>query len=48
MQKYPAIKEAANAIIEFSKNNPEAKKQDLQEFVKPIVKKIGKEIDITL
>lgn len=47
-KKYPEIKESADAILEFTKTNPSAKKQDLQEFVKPIVSKLGEEIDITI
>ena len=47
-KKYPEIKESADAILEFTKTNPDAKRQDLQEFVKPIVNKLGEEIDITI
>lgn len=47
-KKYPAIKESADAILEFTTNNPKAKKQELQEFVKPIIEKLGKEVDINI
>ena len=41
-EKYPAIAEATNAILEFINKNPKAKKTDLQEFVQPIIDKLGK------
>lgn len=48
LEKYPAIKECADAILEFTQANPNAKKQDLQKFVQPFIDKLGKEIDITI
>lgn len=47
-EKYPEIKEASRAILNFAKENPQAKKQALQEFVKPFIEKLGKEVDITI
>ncbi len=44
--KYPQIAEASSKISEFIKDNPS--KQNLREFVEPIVEKIGKTIDITI
>lgn len=44
--KYPEIADATENILQFLKNNPS--KQKLQEFVEPIVEKLGKTIDITL
>lgn len=48
IDKYPEIAEASGAILEFSRKNPKAKRFELQEFVKPIVEKLGETIDITI
>ena len=46
--KYPEINEATNQIKNILKQNPDIKKQQLNELVKPIIEKIGENIDITL
>lgn len=46
LNKYPEIAEAAGNISNFLKSNPN--KQQLREFVEPIVEKLGKTIDITI
>lgn len=48
MNKYPEIAKATEDIQNYLKHNPEASKNDLKEFVKPITAKLGNEIDITL
>lgn len=47
-EKYPQIAEAANSIKEFLKINPKAKKEELREFIKPIIKALGEEVDIVI
>jgi len=46
--KYPQIKAAADEITEYSQNHPLLKKNDLLQFVKPIIKNLGETIDITI
>ncbi len=47
-QKYPEIASATDSLRNYLKQNPWARKSELQEQVKPLVNKIGNEIDITL
>lgn len=46
--KYPEIKQASDEILEFANKNPKAKRPEFKEFVAPIIKKLGEEIDITI
>lgn len=48
VEKHPNIAEATEQILEFTRQNPQANKQELKEFVKPIIEKLGKEVDIQL
>lgn len=48
MQKYPEIKQASEDILRFAASNPEAKRPQMREFVKPIIQKLGEEIDISI
>lgn len=48
IDKYPKIKEATEKIHKLTANNPELKKAELNEKIKPIVEEIGREIDIIL
>lgn len=46
--KYPEIAEATENMKNFITHNPNAKKIDLQQHSKSIIKTLGDEIDITL
>ena len=48
INKYPKIKEATDKIHKLIADNPEIKKKELNEKIKPIVEEIGREIDIIL
>lgn len=48
LEKYPDIADAAYEILEFTDKNPNATKIELQEFVKPMIAKLGETIDITI
>lgn len=48
MDKYPEVAQATEKLKTYIANNPNAKKIDLQQHSKPIIKELGKEIDITL
>lgn len=47
-EKYPNIKFESEKIVNYANQNPNAKRQDFQEFVKPIIDKLGQNIDVTL
>lgn len=47
-EKYPHISDASFELLEFKRKNPKATKKDLQEFVKPIINKLGETIDIEI
>ena len=48
VSKYPEIGDATEKMKNFIANNPNAKKIDLQQHSKSIIKDLGNEIDITL
>lgn len=48
MKNYPDIEKATNEIKEYVQKNPTANRKNLQNFVEPIVKKLGQEIDINI
>ena len=47
-EKYPAIKAASEEIKAIIDRQPDIKKLELKEKIRPIIEKIGFEIDITL
>ena len=48
VEKYPEVADAAFDILEYCDKNPNATKKELQEFVQPYIKKLGKTMDITI
>ncbi len=48
LNKYPQLQEATYSILNFTDKNPNATKKELQEFVSPIIKKLGDTMDVTI
>lgn len=48
LNKYPEIANATNSLKNYIANNPLARKVELQQQAKQLIKQIGEEIDITL
>ncbi len=48
LQKYPAIESAANEIALIRKSYPQISEIELRKKVKPLITKLGQEIDIEI